>query len=100
MIKADEDFVWELANSVRWLSQTFKQRFKIEKFLFGELYAAYHTGPATEIIQSLMEELGYDKEETDDDDDDHDHDTSNTSNTVESALKVATSPNLITGNLL
>lgn len=70
MIRVDEDFVWELANSVRWLSQTFKQRFKIEKFLFGEIYAGYHDSTAaSELVQSLMEELGYDKADDDDDSD-------------------------------
>jgi hypothetical protein len=60
-VRLDEDFVWDVANSIRWLSQTFKEKFKIEKFLFGELYAAYN-GQAGEIISSLMEELGYDIE--------------------------------------
>lgn len=68
MVRVDDDFVWELANLVRWLSQVFKQRFKIEKFLFGEIYAAYHGGVATELVQSLMEELGYDKDDDDDSD--------------------------------
>lgn len=60
-VKVDEDCVWEIANSIRWLKQTFKD-FKIEKFLFGEVYANYfHT--ASDFILSLMEELGYDKDD-------------------------------------
>lgn len=61
-VKVDEDFVWETANSIRWLSQTFKEKFKIEKFLFGEVYASYF-GTAPELTVSLMEELGYDKDD-------------------------------------
>lgn len=61
-VKVDEDFVWELANSIRWLSQAFKHTFKIEKFLFGEIYATYN-GQAPEFILALLEELGYDQEE-------------------------------------
>jgi hypothetical protein len=61
-VKVDEDFVWELANSIRWLSQTFKHTFKIERFLFGEIYANYHD-QAPEFILALLEELGHDQEE-------------------------------------
>lgn len=57
----DEDWVWEIANSIRWLKQTFKD-FKIERFLFGEIYANYFQN-ASDFIVSLMEELGYDKDE-------------------------------------
>lgn len=74
-IKVDDDFVWEMANSIRWLSQTFKQRFKIEKFLFGDVYAAYHGGAALELVQALMEELGYDKDDEDDDENDSSHES-------------------------
>lgn len=59
--KVDEDWVWEIANSIRWLKQAFKD-FKIEKFLFGEIYANYFQN-ASDFIVSLMEELGYDKED-------------------------------------
>ena len=57
----DDDWVWEIANLIRWLKQTFKD-FKIERFLFGEIYSNYFLN-ASEFILSLMEELGYDKEE-------------------------------------
>lgn len=59
--KVDEDWVWEIANSIRWLKQAFKD-FKIEKFLFGEIYANYFQ-MASDFILSLMEELGYDKDD-------------------------------------
>lgn len=78
-IRVDEDFVWELANSVRWLSQVFKQRFKIEKFLFGEIYSGYHGSSASELVQSLMEELGYDKDDNDDDESDAESESPNKS---------------------
>lgn len=107
LVRIDEDFVWELANLVRWLSQVFKQRFKIEKFLFGEIYAAYHGGVATELVQSLMEELGYDKDDDDDSDAESEspnksannsdlHAQSNSTQQVQSQQPI-TSP---TGNLL
>ncbi len=66
--KVDDDWVWEIANSIRWLSQHFKEKFKIEKFLFGEIYATYHP-ILPDFIISLMEELGYDKEDNNDTDD-------------------------------
>ncbi len=53
--------MWDIANSIRWLKQKFKD-FKIEKFLFGEIYANYFLN-ASDFILSLMEELGYDKED-------------------------------------
>jgi hypothetical protein len=58
----NEDDIWEIANSIRWLNQTFKDTFKIEKFIFGEIYPSYFTN-FPEFMTSLMEELGYDKEE-------------------------------------
>jgi hypothetical protein len=61
--RVDEDCVWEIANSFRMLSQMFRERFKIERFLFTEIYANFHTLQSSEFILSLMEELGYDKEE-------------------------------------
>jgi len=61
--RVDEDCVWEIANSFRMLSQMFRERFKIERFLFTEIYANYHTPSSSEFILSLMEELGYDKED-------------------------------------
>lgn len=61
-VRVDDDFVWEIANSIRWLSQTFKDKFKIEKFLFGEIYSNYFV-IAPELIVGLMEELGYDKDD-------------------------------------
>lgn len=60
-VRVDDDWVWDIANSIRWLKQTFKD-FKIERFLFGEIYANYSLN-APEFISSLMEELGYDKED-------------------------------------
>jgi hypothetical protein len=60
--KIDDDCVWEVANSIRWLNQTFKEKFKIEKFLFGEIYSNYYQ-MSPEFILNLMEELGYDKED-------------------------------------
>ncbi len=60
-VKVDDDWVWDIANSIRWLKQKFKD-FKIERFLFGEIYASYFT-QAPDFISSLMEELGYDKED-------------------------------------
>lgn len=60
--KIDDDCVWEIANSIRWLNQIFKDKFKIEKFLFGEIYANYYH-LASEFILDLMEELGYDKDD-------------------------------------
>lgn len=60
-VKVDDDWVWDIANSIRWLKQKFKD-FKIEKFLFGEIYANYYIN-ATDFISSLMEELGYDGNE-------------------------------------
>lgn len=60
-VRVDDDFVWELANTIRWLSQILKEKFKIEKFIFGEIYANYHVNSA-ELVLSLMEELGYDNE--------------------------------------
>jgi hypothetical protein len=61
----DYDYIWEIANSIRWLNQTFRDKFKIDKFLFGEIYPNYYSN-APDFILSLMEELGYDKEETND----------------------------------
>ena len=66
--KVDDDWVWEIANSTRWLSQHFKEKFKIEKFLFGDIYATYHQ-ILPDFVISLMEELGYDKEDNTDTDD-------------------------------
>jgi len=61
--RVDEDSVWEIANSFRMLSQMFRERFKIERFLFTEIYANFNTPQSSEFILTLMEELGYDKEE-------------------------------------
>lgn len=55
-IKVDDDWVWDIANQIRWLKQKFKD-FKIERFLFGEIYANYYL-TASDFICSLMEELG------------------------------------------
>ncbi len=55
-VKVDDDWVWDIANSIRWIKQKFKD-FKIERFLFGEIYANYSLN-AAEFISSLMEELG------------------------------------------
>lgn len=74
-LRLDEDGIWEIANWIRFLSQTFKERFKIEKFLFGEVYATYASSTSSlaitssqELMSSLMEELGYDKEDKENDD--------------------------------
>ena len=76
----DDDWVWEIANQIRWLSQTFRDKFKIDKFVFGEIYAGFHAA-APEFVLNLMEELGYDKEDLHgDDDDDHDDDSDNSDN--------------------
>jgi hypothetical protein len=72
-VRVDDDCVWEIANSVRWISQTFKEKFKIEKFLFGDIYAAYFA-QASDFIQSLMEELGYDKDEKSSSSDEEEYD--------------------------
>ena len=61
-VRVDEDGVWEIGNSIRALNQTFRDKFKIEKFLFGEIYPSYGQA-APEFVASLMEELGYDKDE-------------------------------------
>ena len=58
-VKVDDDWIWDIANSIRWVKQKFKD-FKIERFLFGEIYGNYF-GAASEFILNLMEELGYDK---------------------------------------
>lgn len=55
-VKVDDDDVWDIANSIRWVRQKFKD-FKIERFLFGEIYASYFAN-APDFINSLMEELG------------------------------------------
>lgn len=81
----DEDFVWEVANSVRWISQTFKEKFKIEKFLFGEIYPSFFS-IAPELILSLMEELGYDKEENLDE-------SCNSSNPASASNSLVVTPN-------
>ncbi len=83
-VKVDEDWVWEIANSTRWLKQIFKD-FKIEKFLFGEIYANYFQ-TASEFILSLMEELGYDK-------DDHANESSSNSPLKNSLTKLNDSNN-------
>jgi hypothetical protein len=78
----DDDCIWEIANTMRWLNQKFKDKFKIERFLFGEIYTNYcQTSP--EFIFSLMEELGYDK--------DNDNDT--TSNDDQSSNSLSNSFN-------
>jgi hypothetical protein len=64
----DDDDVWEIANLIRWLNQLFKEKFKIERFLFGEIYPNYYLN-SPEFVVSLMEELGYDKSQNDDDSD-------------------------------
>ena len=69
----DDDDVWEIANLIRWLNQLFKDKFKIERFLFGEIYANYYTA-SPEFLFSLMEELGYDNSNQNDDDIDADAD--------------------------
>lgn len=84
-IPLDEDFVWEIANSIRWISQIFKEKFKIEKFIFGEVYPSYF-GQAPEIILSLMEELGYDKEDNLDE-------SCNSSNPASASNSLHISPN-------
>lgn len=61
-VRIDDDWIWEIANVMRWLSQVFKDKFKIEKYLFSEIYANYFA-VAPEFILNLMEELGYDKED-------------------------------------
>jgi hypothetical protein len=86
--KVDDDWVWEIANSIRWLSQNFKEKFKIEKFLFGEIYATYHP-LVPDFMMSLMEELGYDKENNDDTDDN-----------VQSSLCSSSAPTSPTGSPL
>jgi hypothetical protein len=92
-LKLDDDWIWEIANSIRWLSQTFREKFKIERFLFGEIYANYFMSGG-EFILSLMEELGYDKDENNllansnpNNNSSHNNDENlNTSNRSESAL--------------
>lgn len=91
-ISIDEDFVWEVANSVRWISQTFKEKFKIEKFLFGEIYPSYFA-IAPELILSLMEELGYDKEENLDE-------SCNSSNAASASNSLLVTPNKSPNRLL
>lgn len=54
----DGDFVWELADSIRWLARAGKDRFKIERFLFDELCPVYESR-APRLVRSLLEELGY-----------------------------------------
>ena len=58
----DGDFVWELANSIRCLAQTVKDRFKIERFLRDELCPTYKS-KAPRLVKALLEELGYTKED-------------------------------------
>lgn len=60
-VRVDDDAVWDIANSIRWVKQKFKD-FKIERFLFGEIYANYYLN-SPDFIASLMEELGYDQED-------------------------------------
>ena len=55
-VRVDDDAVWDIANSIRWVKQKFKD-FKIERFLFGEIYANYYLN-SPDFIASLMEELG------------------------------------------
>lgn len=62
-VRIDDDWIWEIANVMRWLSQVFRDKFKIEKYLFSEIYANYFQA-APEFILNLMEELGYDKEDS------------------------------------
>ncbi len=60
----DDDWIWEIANLIRWMSQTFREKFKIEKFLFTDIYGTYHhVNP--DFVIALMEELGYDKDDGD-----------------------------------
>lgn len=54
----DGDFVWELADSIRWLARAGKDRFKIERFLFDELCPIYEPR-APRLVRCLLEELGY-----------------------------------------
>ncbi|RNA00997.1 hypothetical protein BpHYR1_043718 [Brachionus plicatilis] len=65
----DEDFVWEVANS----------------FLFGEIYPSFFS-IAPELILSLMEELGYDKEENLDE-------SCNSSNPASASNSLVVTPN-------
>ncbi len=61
-VRVDEDHVWEIANMIRWLNQTFKEKFKIDKFVFGEIFSTY-SAIASDFIFALMEEMGYDKDD-------------------------------------
>lgn len=65
----DDDAVWEIANYIRWLNQAFHEKFKIEKFLFGEIYSNYYLS-SPELLMNLMEELGYDTTNDDNNEDD------------------------------
>ena len=87
--KVDDDWVWEIANLIRWLSQTFKEKFKIEKFLFGEIFTTYHSN-SPEFILSLMEELGYDKDDNNGDDKDSNSGFDSTSDSSTLASPLAT----------
>lgn len=78
-VKVDEDWIWDIANTIRWLKQTFKD-FKIEKFLFGEIYANYFQS-ATDFILNLMEELGYDKDDNTNNNNESNSNSSNSSPT-------------------
>ena len=60
----DEDWIWEIANYIRWISQTFRDKFKIERFLLGEIDSNY-IAIAPDFIIGLKEELGYDNHDTD-----------------------------------
>ena len=83
-----------MANSIKWLSRTFKQRFKIEKFLFGEIYNAYHMGATNEMVKAIMEELGYDKDDENksDSDSEADGDEDKENDAAKKAKSPVTSP--------
>ncbi len=85
----DDDSIWEIANTMRWLNQKFKDDFKIERFLFGEIYANYYQS-SPEFIFGLMEELGYDKDNDTTSNDDDSASMSNSLNTSD----VCEKPNL------
>ena len=94
----DDDDVWEVANLIRWLNQLFKEKFKIEKFLFGEIYSNYYLN-SPEFVVSLMEELGYDNSQNDDDTDENNgDDTNNESDSVSDNKKILNNDDSIVSN--
>lgn len=54
----DGDFIWELADSIRWLARVGKERFKLERFLYDELCPVYESR-APLLMRNLLEELGF-----------------------------------------